>query len=199
MRVIAGALKGRTLRVPANATFRPTTDRVKESVFNILNGFVHWPTCAVCDLYAGSGSLGIEALSRGAASAVFVESHHASLAVIARNLGDLSLATRARVERRAVEQFLREQFLREQSLREQSLHEQAGRYGLVLADPPYRFDDIESLRDGIAGILEPDGIAVLEHERARNLDATPALRVVDRREYGTTAVTFFQPTHGASS
>ncbi|MDX9757578.1 MAG: 16S rRNA (guanine(966)-N(2))-methyltransferase RsmD [Bacteroidota bacterium] len=184
MRVIAGTLKGRTLRVPADATFRPTTDRVKESVFNILHGLVEWSSTTVCDLFAGSGSLGIEALSRGASSAVFVESHRASLAVLTRNLAELAVTTQARVVQRAVESFLRER---------------AARYSLVFADPPYRFENMESLIENIAGIMAPEGLAVLEHARAREVSAPSSLRIVDRRDYGTTAVTFFQPTPGAQT
>lgn len=181
MRVIAGTLKGRTLRVPADASFRPTTDRVKESVFNILNGFIRWSATTVCDLFAGSGSLGIEALSRGAPSAVFVEAHRASLAVLTRNLADLAVGAQSRVVPRKAEQFLRER---------------DGRYGLVFADPPYRFEEAEALCDGIAGILATDGLVVYEHARGRPFTPFPSLRIIDHREYGTTAVTFFQSMHG---
>lgn len=184
MRVIAGEMKGRTLRVPAAAAFRPTTDRVKESVFNILNGLLDWQDSTVCDLFAGSGSLGIEALSRGALRVCFVEESRASLAVLERNIGDLTLAARTQVSPRKVEHFLRD----------------AGeRYALVLADPPYRYQRIDELLAGIAGILAEDGIAILEHEGERRVESTSLLRAFDRREYGTTAVTFFQPILGEPS
>lgn len=184
MRVIAGEMKGRTLRVPADAAFRPTTDRVKESVFNILNGLVDWGNATVCDLFAGSGSLGIEALSRGAARACLVEESRASLAVLERNIGDLALTARTQIARRKVEHFLRD----------------AGeRYTLVLADPPYRYPRFDELLAGIGGILAEDGIAMIEHEGERRVESTASLRAFDRREYGTTAVTFFQPLLGEPS
>jgi 16S rRNA (guanine966-N2)-methyltransferase len=177
-------MKGRTLRVPADATFRPTTDRVKESVFNILNGLLDWQDSAVCDLFAGSGSLGIEALSRGAARVCFVEESRASLAVLERNIGDLALAARTQVSRRKVEHFLRDA---------------DERYALVLADPPYHYPRFEELLAGITGILADGGIAMIEHEGERRVESTPSLRAFDRREYGTTAVTFFQPLLGDPS
>jgi 16S rRNA (guanine966-N2)-methyltransferase len=181
MRVISGALKGRTLRVPGDATFRPTTDRVKEALFNILNGLVDWEHCHACDLFAGSGSLGIEALSRGAIDCCFVEQSRASLAVLERNVNDLSLAERVNVVRRSVEGFLADA---------------CGRYTLLLADPPYRYPRVTPLLDGMAGLLEDDAVAVLEHETDLRLGDTATLRAFDRREYGSTAVTFFQPIHG---
>jgi 16S rRNA (guanine966-N2)-methyltransferase len=184
MRVISGEMKGRTLRVPADAAFRPTTDRVKESVFNILAGFVDWQDSTVCDLFAGSGSLGIEALSRGAARVCFVEESRASLAVLDRNISDLGLVKRTQVSRRNVDHFLRDA---------------RDRYTLVLADPPYRYQRIEELLAGIAGILPVGGIAMLEHEGERRVESTSLLHAFDRREYGTTAVTFFQPILGEPS
>ncbi len=181
MRVITGQLGGRTVRVPRDASFRPTTDRVKESVFNILGGLMHWETTDACDLFAGSGNLGIEALSRGARSCCFVEQSRESLAVLDRNISDLGLSPRTRIVRRSVEQFLK------------SGQE---RFALILADPPYRYARMEDLFSGIAARLEPGGIAVVEHEGERPSTDTDALRVIDRREYGTTAVTFFQFSNG---
>lgn len=185
MRVIAGACGGRVLRVPATAAFRPTTDRVKESLFNILAGRIDWEGLHVCDLFAGSGGLGIEALSRGASRCTFVESSRASLAVLDRNLADLGLAARADVQRVRVEQFLR---AGDGGVRQ--------RCGLILADPPYRYPDLSPVLEGIARCLDDSGLAVLEHEGSLHPDGVGALRPVDRREYGTTAVTFFQLSHG---
>lgn len=184
MRIITGQLRGRTLHVPGAAAFRPTTDRVKESIFNILASLIDWDQSRVCDLFAGSGNLGIEALSRGAEHCTFVEQSRTSLAVLERNITDLGVSLHARIERRSVEQFLRQT---------------SERFPLVMADPPYRYDKADSLCDGIAAILAPGGIAVFEHEGGRPAFETSALEIIDRREYGTTAVTFFQSLNGGLS
>ncbi len=181
MRIITGALGGRTLRMPRDGAFRPTTDRVKESVFSILGGWVNWDATSACDLFAGSGNLGIEALSRGASSCCFVEQSRDSLSVLDRNIAELGLAPKARIVRRSVEQFLKQH---------------AEQFSLILADPPYRYPRAEIVLDGIAARLAAGGIAVLEHEGERASTDTGALRVIDRREYGTTAVTFFQLSNG---
>ncbi len=184
MRVITGELRGRTIRVPGDAAFRPTTDRVKESIFNILAGLVDWEHCSVCDLFAGSGNLGIEALSRGAADACFVEQDRKALAVLERNVETLGLGARARIEADSVERFLARV---------------PGSFRLVLADPPYRYAGIPRLLQSIPSILASDGIAVLEHGGENGWGDTGALRAFDRRDYGTTAVTFFQPMNGETT
>ncbi|MFZ1729453.1 MAG: 16S rRNA (guanine(966)-N(2))-methyltransferase RsmD [Bacteroidota bacterium] len=184
MRIITGQLRGRTLHVPRDAAFRPTTDRVKESVFNILGALIDWEDSAVCDLFAGSGNLGIEALSRGAPSCSFVEQSHASLSVLQRNITNLGISARALVVQRSVEQFLKQT---------------TDRFSLIIADPPYRYEKTAELLDGVAQALKPDGIAVLEHEGERPSSDTTSLHVFDRREYGTTAVTFFRKQNGGLS
>lgn len=196
MRVISGAHGGRTLHVPANATFRPTTDRVKESVFNILASRIHWETSLVCDLFAGSGSLGIEALSRGARRCRFVESSRESLRVLERNLAELGLAPRADIVRGNVETFLAGR-----SGQPDPTHTDPDNSRLVdviFADPPYRYPDVTLLLAGMATHLAPDGIIVFEHEGKLRIDDSAGLEAVDRREYGTTAVTFFQQPHGGT-
>lgn len=187
MRVISGTLGGRTLHVPADAAFRPTTDRVKESVFNILARHVRWEDADVCDLFAGSGGLGIEALSRGARHCCFVESQRGSLRVLERNLGDLGLAGRSEIVRGAVESFLDERRPRKSDTL----------FGVVFADPPYRYPTVDRLLQGLHAVLHPDGIAVFEHEGRLRPEPPDTLEAVDRREYGTTAVTFLQHRQGA--
>lgn len=181
MRIIAGLWKGRTLHVPHNATFRPTTDRVKESVFNILAGRINWQHASVCDLFAGSGSLGIEAFSRGAASVCFVEQYHASLSVLERNISELAAGERLRIVRMNVERFLAR------------IEE---RFDLILADPPYGYQEIDQLTESLAHILADDGIAVVEHDGRKTVAETSRLRISEHRTYGRTAVTFLEPKHG---
>ncbi|MGE2690670.1 16S rRNA (guanine(966)-N(2))-methyltransferase RsmD [Mycolicibacterium pulveris] len=129
-RIIAGTLGGRRIAVPRTGT-RPTTDRVRESLFNVLAARVELAGASVLDLYAGSGALGLEALSRGAATALFVESDPRAAAVIAKNISDLGV-TGATVRRGAVVAVL-----------------SAGAQqpvDLVLADPPYEVDAAEMQR-----------------------------------------------------
>ena len=184
MRIIAGRLKGRSLHVPRSATFRPTTDRVKESVFNILAGYVDWGDVSVCDLYAGSGGLGLEALSRGAGQVTFVERSKASLVTLERNIETLGVSAQASIIRMPVEKFLRQRTIK---------------FSLVFADPPYADAFLDELNVHIAPVLQPGGVAVVEHAGDRTLEPTSHLEVIDRRDYGTTSVTFFRPTDGESA
>ena len=182
MRVVAGVLRSRTLRAPRGDATRPTTDRVRESLFAVL-GDVHG--AVVLDLYAGSGALAIEALSRGAATAVCVESARAAVQTIRDNARDLGLQQRLHVVARRVAEC------------GPALGAHAP-FTLVFADPPWAM-----VPDGIAprevatllaapGRLAEGATIVLEHA-AR--DASPALAglvEIDARRWGDTAVTIYQ-------
>ncbi len=150
MRVIAGALRGRVLSAPPGDATRPTGARVREALFSILADVSGHK---VLDLYAGSGALGIEALSRGAASAVFVESSRPALQCLRENLGKLGLAGVSTVLGRRAE----------------GCESELGRHGpfdLVLCDPPWR--DVEAAATLLSelcrrGLFAPGGRVVLEH------------------------------------
>jgi 16S rRNA (guanine966-N2)-methyltransferase len=169
--------------MPRDATFRPTTDRVKESVFNVLAGQVEWSTESVCDLYAGSGNLGLEALSRGAAHTTFVERSKGSLTALERNIESLDVVARTAVLRMTVEQYFRKS---------------ASTFSLIFADPPYAEAAFVQLLDGIAKLLRPEGLAIIEHGGKEQLVGTPELTCIDRRDYGTTAVSFFRSNQGGA-
>jgi 16S rRNA (guanine966-N2)-methyltransferase len=149
-RIIGGVAGGRRLAVPPRGT-RPTTDRVRESLFNIVTARRDLTGLAVLDLYAGSGALGLEALSRGAASALFVESDHRSAAVIARNISALGLSG-ATVRRGAVAAVL--------------AAGAASPVDLVLADPPYEVGagEVESVLTALSahGWVREGTVAVVE-------------------------------------
>jgi 16S rRNA (guanine966-N2)-methyltransferase len=152
-RIIAGAARGRRLAVPPRGT-RPTTDRVRESLFNILTARVDLRGIAVLDLYAGSGALGLEALSRGAASALFVESDQRVAAVLNRNIATVGLPG-ATLRRGAVATVL-----------------SAGTDSpadLVLADPPYdlRAADVEAVLAALSAHGWAGAGTVVAVERAR--------------------------------
>jgi 16S rRNA (guanine966-N2)-methyltransferase len=176
MRIIAGTRKGHTIHAPKGLDTRPTSDRVRENVFNIVAPWVE--EARVLDLYAGSGAMGLEALSRGAAAAVFVEADADAVRAIERNLDKLRLrgATVLRLEATL-------------ALAQEAA---AGRkYDLVLLDPPYAMTDFDSLGRYLPTVLADDGLLVLETD-ARTEPELPGLAVRTTRKYGSTRVTVFE-------
>lgn len=182
MRVVAGRLRGRTLAAPPGDATRPTGARAKEALFSILSDV---SGLRVLDLYAGSGALGIEALSRGASFAVFVEAARPALACLRENLTKLGL------EREALPLPVRVAAARTQLVKH-------GPFDLVLCDPPWK--DVASAREELeqlakALLFAPEARVVLEHS-AKAPPSEPAgsvLGVVDQRRWGDTAVTIYQP------
>jgi 16S rRNA (guanine966-N2)-methyltransferase len=180
MRIIAGSRKGHTIHAPKGLATRPTGDRVREAAFNLV-GPVDGAT--VLDLYAGSGAMGLEALSRGAANAVFVESDPDAVRAIERNLDRLRL-TGATVLRRDARTALAGEAA-------------AGRtYDLVLVDPPYGdWPELEPrLGPYLAGVLAPDGLVVVETSSR----VQPTLPLAERtsRRYGSARLTLFEHPDG---
>jgi 16S rRNA (guanine966-N2)-methyltransferase len=176
MRVIAGSRKGHTIAAPRGLDTRPTSDRVRENVFNLvgpLDGAV------VLDLYAGSGAYGIEALSRGASRAVFAERDLDAVRTIERNLDRLRL-TGARVVRGDAVATLAQEAA-------------AGRkYDLVLVDPPYdMYLDLQPrLARHVPSVLAPDGVLVVETEARIEPELPLPLRT--SRKYGSVRITVFE-------
>jgi 16S rRNA (guanine966-N2)-methyltransferase len=176
VRIIAGSRKGHTIHAPKGLDTRPTSDRVRENVFNIVSPWVEG--ARVLDLYAGSGAMGLEALSRGAQAAVFVESDPEAARAIERNLDKLRL-TGATVVRLEASTGLAQEAA-------------AGRkYDLVLADPPYAMTDYETLARYLPRVLADDGLLVLE-SAAKTEPELPGLDVRTSRKYGSTRVTVFE-------
>jgi 16S rRNA (guanine966-N2)-methyltransferase len=176
VRIIAGERKGHTIFAPRGRETRPTSDRVRENVFNIIAPWVE--DARVLDLYAGSGAMGLEALSRGAARAVFVESDPHAVRAIERNLDKLRL-TGATVVRLGAGTALAQEAA-------------AGRkYDLVLVDPPYAMTSFDSLAPYLPRVLADDGLLVLETSK-RIEPELPSLAVRTSRAYGSTRVTVFE-------
>lgn len=183
-RVISGCCGGRKLESPTNRGTRPTADRVKEGLFSSLQSRLDWSGCRVLELYAGSGQLGIEALSRGAASVVFVERDPGCCRLIQRNLRLCGFAEgQTAVLRmdalRALERFMTERC----------------RFDLVLADPPYA-EAAAFLAAAApllsAGALAAEALFCLEYEKGSlDADAVKGLRCVKNCSYGTTMVSCF--------
>jgi 16S rRNA (guanine966-N2)-methyltransferase len=172
MRVTGGRLGGRRLVAPPKGV-RPTADRVRESLFARL---LDLDGVNVLDLYAGTGALGIEALSRGAAHVVFVERSHASVNALRRNLRTLELDACTRVVRSEVSGALRR------------LADEGLRFDLVLADPPYEDDAIaDSLGLLVTEqLLAPDALVVVERSRRHPLPSIAGLVSHESRRYGDT-------------
>jgi 16S rRNA (guanine966-N2)-methyltransferase len=174
MRIIAGTHRGHTIYAPKGRDTRPTSDRVRENVFNILGAV---DGAVVLDLYAGSGAMGLEALSRGAARAVFVERDGDALRAIERNLDKLRLSATV---------------VRQDAVTALASEAASGRkYDLVLVDPPYEmYTDIEpQLARYLPALLADDGVVVVETD-AR---VEPSLPLEQRtsRKYGSARVTVY--------
>lgn len=173
MRIIAGSAGGRRFAVPPGGATRPTSDRAREALFSTLGSLLNLEGASVLDLYAGSGALGLEALSRGAAAATFVESEAAAARVITRNADDLGL-TGARVVLRTVRHFVHQQ-------------NEPTAYDVVFVDPPYTLpaDEVRRLLVRLTPHL-PAGALVVVERSSRDPDWTwpQALEAVRVKRYG---------------
>ena len=182
MRVIGGDLKGRRLAPFRGLGIRPTPDPVREALFNILQGE---PAAGgrVLDLFAGTGALGIEALSRGAEEAVFVDSSRASVSVIRKNIEICGLASRSRVINRDALAALR------------AFSASGESFDLIFMDPPYESGCVEKALGAIeaGGLLNPGGIVVAEASARTGVDCEglSLLRLKGKRRYGDTLLCFF--------
>ena len=181
MRVIAGSAGGIHLTVPQRGV-RPTMDRVKAAIFSSLADQVI--DAPILDLFAGSGGLGIEALSRGAASVLFIEEDRESIAAIEKNLAKTKL--RGRVRQQDVFEFLRRSSFAE-------------KFRIIFADPPYektksgkRFTEKLLANAALAQLLEPGGVFVLEKRPAERIPETELWNVIRAKTYGATEVLFLR-------
>lgn len=175
-----GSLRGRRLRAPRGDATRPTADRVRESLFAWLPDLAD---ARVLDLYAGTGSLGIEALSRGARRAVFVERGRPALAALEANLADLALAPRCRVLRSEVRAAL------------SRLAREGERFDAIFLDPPYGMQDAAEGLHAVAAhaLLTPEGTLVLETAWRHPPGDVPGLMRTEERRYGDTLLVCYVP------
>lgn len=176
MRIIAGSRKGARIYAPRGATTRPTSDRVREAAFSLIGPL---EGARVLDLYAGSGAMGLEALSRGAARVVFVETDRRALTAIERNVAKLGLPGAVVV--------------REDAARRLAADARTGtRYDLVLVDPPYDMlaKALASIAPHLAAVVAPGALVVVESD-ARDMPELP-LELRTTRRYGSTRLTVFE-------
>jgi len=184
VRVIGGSARGRRLLAPRGMQVRPTADRVKEALFSIISsreGSLDGKR--VLDLCAGSGGLGIEALSRGASEAVFVDNHRQSAALLYRNITLAGFGGQGRV------------IIRDACAALKDLEGRGERFHLIFLDPPYRLGLAEKLLGALAGsrLLAEAALVIAEFATGETLpDSIGALREVDRRAYGDTTIAFFE-------
>ncbi len=172
MRIIAGSCKGARIFAPRGLDTRPTGDRVREAAFNLIGPV---DGASVLDLFAGTGAMGLEALSRGATGAVFVESDRDACRTIDRNLTKLGLSGAVVLCRDAL----------------QMLASESRTYDLVLCDPPYGFADHARVAPYLARVLAPEGLLVYE-TAARLEPEIESLEVRISRTYGSARLTLFE-------
>ncbi|MDP2688861.1 MAG: 16S rRNA (guanine(966)-N(2))-methyltransferase RsmD [Deltaproteobacteria bacterium] len=185
MRVIGGKCKGRRLAAVKGASTRPTSDKVREAVFDILPR--EFPFRSVLDLFAGTGAMGIEALSRGAQDAAFVDMDAPAVQVIRKNLSACGLAGQGRVYRRDARSALR------------SFARKGERFDLIFIDPPYDSSLVEETLKDIdrAGLLSLGGVVVAETSKRTPVAAElSSIGLVDERRYGDTLVYFYEVKDG---
>ena len=179
MRVISGIYKGRILKTVKDLSVRPATDRVKQTLFDMLVNRIPLEGATVLDLFAGSGSLGIEALSRGAARATFVENDSNAAEHIEKNLEALGCGGNAELIESDALSFV--------SRCNES-------FDLIFADPPYKFEEIEQIPAMIfkARILKPNGYVLVEHTKDLKFESTELYAAGPEKKFGRTLVTFFR-------
>lgn len=179
LRIAGGTARGIPITEPRGYRLRPTSGLVREAVFNILGDLVEGS--AALDLYAGTGALGIEALSRGAAAATFIDAEAAACQAILQTLARAGLATKATVLRGRLPTALA-------SIR--------GPFNLIFLDPPYQDDAVETLL-ALPVLVASGGLVVYEHASRYNPPERPdGLRLTERRVYGDSAIALYAPQEG---
>jgi 16S rRNA (guanine(966)-N(2))-methyltransferase RsmD len=177
MRIVGGAIGGRRYELPAKLPARPTTDRAKEGLFNILQHLIDIDGLQVLDLFGGSGGVSYEFLSRGAASATLVELDRRSVAFIRKAAGELGLAGQLEIIQNDALKFLKNT---------------SATYDLIFADPPYALPQLPQLPEQIlsGSLLQPDGLFILEHSTKTTLPESAAL--IRTATYGDSTFSIFR-------
>jgi 16S rRNA (guanine(966)-N(2))-methyltransferase RsmD len=183
MRIVAGTAKGRALTAPKPTSrhIRPTADRVRETLFNILGQWLEGES--VLDLYAGTGALGLEALSRGAGRAVLVDQDKEALALCRQNTDHLGFADKVEILALPVARAV------------DTLGKKGAKFEIIFADPPYAAKVVEAVLEqvGRAGLLAPGGTLIVEHDKREEApESHEGFSRVDQRRFGDTVASFFR-------
>jgi len=180
MRIISGTARGAQLFAPKGMDTRPTTDKVKESLFNMLQGEV--PGATVLDLFAGSGGLSLEALSRGADRAVLVDQSREAIGCIRRNVEKLRFGDRVQLLNCDWQQAVHR------------LSQEGTAFDLVFLDPPYRMNDLSPMCDTLLekGLLMEDALIVWERKSGSDKVLSPAFSLLKQRSYGEIEICFYR-------
>jgi 16S rRNA (guanine966-N2)-methyltransferase len=181
LRVVAGIVKGHKLKTVKGMKTRPTSDMVKEALFNIIAGYVK--EAEVLDIFAGTGSLGIEALSRGAKSAVFIDTDREAISVIRQNLESTRLANKAEIIKGDAFSVL------------DRLGSAQRKFDIILLDPPYHKNFVNETLKIVQkhGIIKPDGIIAVERDEHDSVnEAFGTLKLVRDQKYGGTVLSFYR-------
>lgn len=176
MRVIAGKRRGTKLESPKDRSVRPTTDRIKEDIFNIISPYVL--DAVFLDLFAGSGAMGIEALSRGAERSVFVDRSGKSLSLVKRNIKKTGFEDSSEVRKMSAENYLANT---------------SESFDIIFLDPPYAYENLKNIIENIIkyDILKDDGILIVEHDKNIPLEKNENLDRFRNKVYSLTEVEFF--------
>jgi len=179
VRIIAGEARGRLIEAPAGLHTRPTLDRVRENMFNIIQAFI--PGSRILDLFSGSGALSLEALSRGAEYAVMVDSDRNAHEVQKKNIEKLRYSERARLYncdwRKAVSEL-------------QKNHDA---FDVVFLDPPYAMSDLQEVFSSLHSLIQHDSLVVLEHESGKEIQVPGNYELIKQRSWGFCAVSLYRP------
>ena len=177
MRIIAGDFKGRRLKAPTWEGLRPTSDKLRETLFNIVSARV--PGARVLDVFAGTGAIGLESLSRGAATAVFIESDRRACALIVTNAELCRAQDRCIIVGDTAQRALQQELSGEP-------------FDVIVLDPPYDFEPVALVLSAAAAHMTPNGVIVLEHARRRGVPDAAGLHAVRTVPSGDSALTFFE-------
>jgi len=189
VRVISGKFKGKPLFAPKGNSVRPTTDRVKETLFNILFSYSCLDEALVLDLFAGSGALGIEALSRGATKAIFVDLDNKSIDLVKKNLDKVGA-------KKEEFRIIHADYKKALSLLVDSGHAQdTQKFDIIFIDPPFKnHNELDIIKDILSSnILATNGIIVIEHEATNKLESLKIATIplkINTRILGNTSLTF---------
>lgn len=181
MRIITGLLKGRRINIPKTLNVRPTSDRTKEGLFSIIEARRFIRDMQVLDLFAGSGNLGFEAISRGAANVLSVDGDHRNIRHIENVAEEFEVSSQVRTVTSNVEDFLQGP---------------AVPYDIIFADPPYDYPLMEEMIETILtkGWMQPDGWLILEHDKRHDFTGHP--QCAQTKAYGRTTVSIFTLEEG---